>query len=76
VSSRYLTPAGKVPLDYLLWLREISNSAFAEQAGVERRLVSDYRRGKKPPPEHRKLISEVLGVSEADLGWVVEGVNA
>lgn len=76
MSSGYSTPAGKVPLDYVLWLREIKTVEFAEQTGIDRRLIADYRQGKKPPPDRRRKIAKALKLSEEDLGWVVEGAAA
>ena len=76
MNGEHRTPPGKEPLDYLLWLREISSAEFSRWTGINHQEIGRYRKGMKPKPEHRKKISEELGVSEADLGWAVEGVNA
>jgi transcriptional regulator with XRE-family HTH domain len=58
-----------------MWLREIRNKELAEKTGLSPQAISDYRRGLKPPPERRKKIAKALKVTEADLGWEMEGVG-
>jgi Helix-turn-helix len=66
-------PAGKVPLDFLLYMREdMSNTKLANLVGTNPQEISRMRRGMRPKLEMRKKIAEAMGVSQAYLGWEVE----
>jgi transcriptional regulator with XRE-family HTH domain len=67
--GKHQTPAGKVPLDFLLYMREIKNRDFAKAIGVSDQKVSLYRKGFRPTPEISKRIAKELDVTEAELGW-------
>jgi transcriptional regulator with XRE-family HTH domain len=63
-------PAGKVPLDYLMYLGEVKNSELVELLEVSASEVSRWRRGMRPSQaDHRKKIARRLKVTQADLGW-------
>lgn len=62
-------PAGKVPLDYVMYMRDIKTRELAELLGVSSSEVSRMRRGMVPKAELRKKIARRLKLSQAELGW-------
>lgn len=62
-------PVGKVPLDYLMYMREIPSKRLADETGVSTAEVSRWRRGMRPREESRKRAAKFLKVSQVDLGW-------
>jgi hypothetical protein len=67
VATKHETPHGKVPLDYALWVRDITSSKFAETIGVSLTTMSAYRRGMRPGPKMRAKIAGELGTTEGML---------
>lgn len=65
-------PTGKVPLDFLLYMREdMSNTKLANLVGTYPQEISRMRQGMRPKPEMREKIAKELGVSQEYLGWEV-----
>lgn len=69
VTGKHQTPPGKIPLDYLLYMREIKGQNFAERIGVSGSRVSAFRRGLRPPLEIQERIAKELDVTREELGW-------
>jgi transcriptional regulator with XRE-family HTH domain len=69
-------PAGKVPLDYLMYMGEVKSKDLAEAAGVSLTEVSRWRRGMRPiHAEQRKKVAKFLKVTQVELGWEAEKAN-
>lgn len=76
--ARIQVPAGKVPLDYVMYLREVSNRQLSQETGINEAEISRLRRGMRPysKENRQQKIADALKVSLEDLGWEGEPVNA
>jgi DNA-binding Xre family transcriptional regulator len=74
---RIQIPDGKVPLDYVMYLRKVSNRQLSQQTEIHETDISRMRRGMRPAKaEQQQKVAKALKVSLADLGWKQEPANA
>lgn len=67
-------PPGKVPLDYLMYMRGIKNQELAERTKIPASEVTRMRKGMRPSEARCKAVAKFLKVSQADLGWEAANV--